>query len=84
MYAVNGLAATTYTYDANGLRTSRVVGGAATQFIVQGGNVALEVEGSGVTAKYVWDTQCPGVQRSLRSGAQYLYRTKTVDKTAAV
>ena len=42
-----------YSYYPGGLRATKTAGGVTTSFILDGGNVALEIVGSAVTAKYV-------------------------------
>ncbi len=60
-YSYNGFnqltgvgAAITYTYNGDGLRTGKTVNGATTAYVWDGGQIALELDGSGnVTNKYM-------------------------------
>jgi RHS repeat-associated protein len=48
-----GGATSVYSYDPSGLRINKTAGGTATRFILDGANVALELNGSTVTANYI-------------------------------
>ena len=52
--AVNGAQTMTYSYNGDGLRTSKTVNGVKTQYVWDGQEIALELDGAGnVTNKYI-------------------------------
>ena len=67
VYAVTGEGAIAYTYNAQGIRTSRTIGQTTTHYLLDGGNVIGEVEGDEIY------TYVRGVNLIFGRARYYLY-----------
>ena len=65
--SLTGEGTITYTYNAQGIRTSRTIGLTTTHYLLDGGNVIGEVEGDAAT------TYLRGVNLISSNGTYYLY-----------
>ena len=52
--SINAGVTSSYTYNADGIRTSKTVGTTTTDFLLDGGNVVGEIEGSSLMGRYLY------------------------------
>ncbi|MFQ9389052.1 MAG: hypothetical protein ACLR1V_09900 [Coprococcus sp.] len=68
----NGSKCTTaYTYDASGIRTSKIVNGVKTEYLTVGGSILAEKK-NGVWQHYLYDWRRPADGHPIQ-GADYYY-----------